>query len=151
MNYSNCYTLPNEKINLKFTNDFENKLSKEQEVIESLNYLFWKIGFNITSKGTCYLKLAILTAYQKQELAFNNKQLIELVSQNLNIPTHTIRVAMDNSIKSMYRYSTTEKLNKFFLNSYDGRNLTTKYFILLCINYLNNLTGKKNINMYYFI
>lgn len=131
------------------TND--KAISQDSVLYNLIDDLFWKIGFNQTAKGTYYLKRAILIAYLDQNLLYKNKELIELTSKELNIEAKAVRSAIDNSLHTMYRFTTVECLTGFFHDNYDGRKPSAKYFIALCVNYLNSITGKEAINMFHFI
>ncbi len=126
-------------------------LVQDSTLVKFIDTLFWKLGFNQSSKGTFYLKYAIILAYTDQKLIYTNKKLIEIISKELNIKKETIRAEIDYSLHSMYRFSSSEILNEYFHENYDGRNPSTKYFIALCVNYINNVIGNKVINMYNFI
>lgn len=137
-------------------NIFDIYKTKDKAIIQDttiyglIDNLFWKIGFNQTARGTYYLKRAVLIAYLDQDLLYKNKELIELTATELNIEAKAVRSAIDNSINTMFRFTTKECLTNFFDDKYDGRKPSVKYFIALCVNYLNVLTGKDALNMFHF-
>lgn len=137
------------------TNDLKNTQDNSFEiyykVFRNVDDIFWKLPFNPCSKGTFYLKYAVYIAYFNKELLFDNKKLIEFISEKINIDSKVVRSFMDKSINSMFRYVDIKTLNNLFYNIYDGRKLSTKYFIVLCVNLLYKNTGLKKLNMYQFI
>jgi len=143
-----------------FSNIFENvtqgnrvelfSTSDKETVDKTIDDLFWKLGFNPTTKGTTYLKKAISIASDDLSLLYDNKKLLSLVSNEFNGEFKAVRSAIDNSINSMYRYSSDDKIKIVFKDNYDGRKPSTKYFIALCVNYSNEKNNKETANMIYF-
>lgn len=124
---------------------------QDDELTQLVSDLFEKLKFNPVSKGTFYLKRAIIVAYTDQYLLYDNKLLIELISKELKVKQKTIRSSIENSISYMNELNSIESLKEFFGDDYEGEKLSVKVFIALCVNYLNIATGKNQINMYHFI
>lgn len=131
-----------EKINLYQTLD----------IYKLIDTIFWKLSFNPFSKGTYFLKYAIYLAYINPSLLYNNKKLIEIISNDTKIDSKNIRALIDNTIYSMYKNrSSKDFLSILFPENYDNQKITVKYFILVFVNYLNEITENPHINMYDFI
>ena len=109
------------------------------EVEKEVNNILKQLGFTYYFKGTIYLRDAILFAYHDQNLLFDTKKLVKKVSQKHNIKNDkVVRSDMDRSLNSMLNYINKDKIYKVFGNNYDGRVISLKYFIYLCIRYLEN-------------
>lgn len=141
--------ITNEEISIYSTK--ERIISTNDKLTRDIEDLFWKLNFNQTSRGTYYLKRSIAIAFYDQSLLYNNKKLIELLSKEQNISSKEIRATIDNSLNSMYSSSQIEVLYNVFKNDYDFRKPSTKYFIAICVNYLNKIYQNKSINLYRFI
>lgn len=124
--------------------------SRQYNFDKTIDDLFWKLGFNPTTKGTTYLKKAISIATDDSSLLYDNKKLLSLVSKEYSEELKAVRSAIDNSINSMYRYTSEDKIKVVFKDNYDGRKPSTKYFIALCVNYSNEKNNKETNNMIYF-
>lgn len=62
-----------------------------------------------------------------------------MVSQKNNVKNEkVVRSAMDRSLNSMLNYINKQTLYNIFGEDYDGRKISLKYFIDLCIRYLDN-------------
>lgn len=91
-------------------------------------------------------------AYYDQSLLYDNKKLIEIVSLEYLVDSRNVRALLDNTLYSMYKKtSSKEILSDLFPNNYDGTKMTVKFFISICVNYLNEATGLTPVNMYNFI
>lgn len=141
--------ITNENITLYSTKD--QIISTNDELTRNIEDLFWKLNFNQTSHGTYYLKRAIAIAFYDQSLIYDNKMLNELLSKEQNLTPKEIRGTIDNSLNSMYSPSQKESLYKVFKSDYDARKPSTKYFIAICVNYLNKIYHKDSINLFRII
>lgn len=122
------------------------------DINKIIDSIFFKLKFKPETKGTYYLKYAIILAYYDQTLLYDHKKLLEIVSLEYLSTSKNVRSLLDNSIYKMHKKSSSKKiLLDLFPNDYDADNLTVKNFILICVNYLNEETGKQPINMYQFI
>lgn len=124
---------------------------QDDELTQNVSELFKRLKFNKIAMGTKYLKRAIIVAYTDQNLLYDNKKLIELVSKELQVKQKTIRSSIENLIASVNNIHSVESLKEIFGDDYEGEKLSVKVFIALCVNYLNVSTGKNQINMYHFI
>ena len=61
------------------------------ELTQLISDLFGKLKFNQVTRGTFYLKLAIILAYTDQYLLYDNKLLIELISKETKVKQKTVR------------------------------------------------------------
>ena len=107
------------------------------EIEKKINTILWKLGFATYFKGTIYLKDAILLAYNDNELLQDVNVLIEKVSEKNHVENNkVVRSAMDKSLNNVLDYLHTDVLYNVFGEYYDGRKVSVKYFIDLCIRYL---------------
>lgn len=140
--------LSNKSFKILYTQN--NVIIQDTKLAQAFWVLFEKLNFRELTKGTCYLKRTILLAYTDYDLLFDNKKLIEIISQENKLKPKSIRSAIEYSIDSMYNFTSTNILKEVFGEDYNGDKLSLKDFIGLCVNYLNIATGKSPINMYRF-
>lgn len=127
-------------------------INQSIDISKIIDSIFFKLKFKQETKGTYYLKYAIFLAYYDQSLLYDHKKLLQIVSLEYLSTTKNVRSLLDNSIYNMLKKSSSKEiLLNLFPNDYDGENLTVKNFILICVNYLNEVTGKQPVNMYQFI
>lgn len=108
-------------------------LELEKTVDDILRYL----GFTYYFKGTIYLRDAILFAYDDQRLLFDTKALVKKVAKKYKIKNdRVVRSDMDRALNNMLNYIQQDKIYDIFGKNYDGRIISLKYFIDLCIRYL---------------
>lgn len=91
-----------------------------------------KLGFNVSSIGTKLLIDAILYLYYNNIDTFQLEFLYNMLSQRHNIKYQKVKWSIENSLKSMRRYS-NENLIYLKFTEYDGRLLNAKYFITLAV------------------
>lgn len=107
------------------------------EIEKKIDTVLWKLGFTSYFKGTIYLKDAILLAYNDNELLQDMSKLVIKVSEKNNISNDkVVRSAMDKSLNNMLDYIDNSIIYDIFGDDYDGRKISLKYFIDLCIRYL---------------
>lgn len=140
--------LANNSIKILYTKN--NVMIQDDELAQAFSILFEKLNFKEFTKGTRYLKRAIILAYTDQNLLYDNKALIEIISKEKRLKAKSIRSAMENSINTMYRFTSVATLKEVFGENYDGKKSSLKDFIGLCVNYLCIATGKHPVNMYNF-
>ena len=108
------------------------------EIEKSVDDILKRLGFTYYFKGTIYLRDAILLAYNEQGLLFDTKTLVKKVAKKYKIKNDRIvRSDMDRALNSMLNYITKDKIYDIFKENYDGRIISLKYFIDLCIRYLD--------------
>lgn len=112
--------------------------AKESLKIErNIDSIFWKLGFTPYFKGTGYLKDAISLAYNGFKLQQDMNKLVKKIAEKNRISNEkVVRSAMDKSLNSMLDYTNTDTIYDIFGDDYDGRKISVKYFIDLCIRYL---------------
>lgn len=116
-----------------------NSLKNSINIEKTIDDVFWRLGFTNYFKGSIYLKDAILLAYSEKKLLLDTNILVKMVSEKNNVKNQKIvRSAMDKSLNSMLNFIDTEILYNIFGEDYDGRKISLKYFIDLCIRYLEN-------------
>ena len=107
------------------------------EIEKSINDLLNSLGFTYYFKGTIYLKDAIQFAYIERNLLYDTKTLVKKVAKRHKIKNDRIvRSDMDRALNSMLTYIEKDKIYNIFGKHYDGRIISLKYFIDLCIRYL---------------
>ena len=122
---------------LEVINIISNTMKDTLEIEKKIDTILWKLGFATYFKGTIYLKDAILLAYNDNNLLQDVNVLIEKVSEKNNVKNNkVVRSAMDKSLNNVLDYLHTDVLYNVFGEYYDGRKVSVKYFIDLCIRYL---------------
>lgn len=116
----------------------------DSDLDQYIDNVLWKLRFNPYTKGTLYLKIAILLCFIDNELLYNNQFLIYILSVEYNTSEKNIRNCIDNSLTSAFKYEYLDFDIKFFNGYYDGRKISLKYFILLIYKFI---TESKNINL----
>lgn len=107
------------------------------EIEKNIDDIFWKIGLTSYFKGTVYLRDAILLAYSNKCLLLDTNELIIKVAEKNKIENYkVVRSAMDKSLNTMLDNTDTKVLYEIFEEDYDGRKISLKYFIDLCIRFL---------------
>lgn len=101
--------------------------------------MLWKLHFNLYSKGTIYLKEAIIIASYNHSLLFDTNKLIKQVAQKHNTFPKNIRNNIDNSLNLAFKYENLQYDIDFFKGYYDGRKISLKYFISLSVHYIESL------------
>ncbi len=125
-------------------NIIENSLNGTLEIEKNIDSILNKLGFTSYLKGTIYLRDAIMLAYNDNNLIQDMNLLVEKVSERNNVTnTKVVRSAMDKSLNTALNYIDNNILYDFFNDYYDGRKISLKYFIDLCIHYLN----KENLSL----
>ena len=140
--------LSNKSFKVLYTQN--NVIIPDTKLAQAFWVLFEKLNFKELSKGTYYLKRTLLLAYTDYNLLFDNKKLIEIISQENSLKPKSIRSAIEYSIDTMYNFTSTSILKEIFGDDYNGDKLSLKVFIGCCVNYLNVATGKNPINMFHF-
>lgn len=122
---------------LDIVNVVSNSLKDCMNLEKSLDDILWRLGFTYYFKGTIYLKNAILLAYSNKDLLFNIKLLVKEVAKKYNIEkSNVVRSDMDRALNSMLNYIDKTTIYDVFGKDYDGRTISLKYFIDLCVRYL---------------
>ena len=75
---------------------------------------------------------------KEQKLLFDTKALVKKVAKKHKIKNDRIvRSDMDRALNSMLNYITKDGIYDILKENYDGRIISLKYFIDLCIRYLD--------------
>lgn len=118
-------------------NIVSNSIKTSLEIEKSIDNILWKLGFTSYFKGTIYLRDAIILAYNDKTLLQDMNILVKRVSEKNGIKNEkVVRSAMDKSLNSMLNYTDINIIYNVFEDIYDGRKISVKYFIDLCIRYL---------------
>lgn len=122
---------------LKLINIISDTMKDTLEIEKTIDTILWKLGFTTYFKGTIYLKDAILLAYNDKNLLQDMTMLVKKVAEKNNIENNkVVRSAIDKSLNNVLDYLHTDLLYEIFNDDYDGRKVSAKYFIDLCIRYL---------------
>ena len=114
-------------------------LKDTSELEKQIDSILWKLGFNSYFKGTIYIKDCILLAYSNNDLLHDMSKLVLKVSEKNNVFNDKIvRSAMDKCLNHILDYLDNKRLYEIFGDNYDGRKISLKYFIDLCIHHLKN-------------
>ena len=107
------------------------------EIEKNIDDIFWKIELTSYFKGTIYLKDAILLAYSNRNLLLDMNELIIKVAEKNEVMNYkVVRSAMDKSLNTMLDNTDIKVIYEIFKEDYDGRKISLKYFIDLCIRLL---------------
>lgn len=102
-----------------------------------LDDMLWNLHFNLYSKGTTYLKTAILLAYQDNSLLFDTNKLIKNTAKLYNLNEKNVRNNIDNALNLAFKLDDIKYDIDFFNGIYDGRKISLKYFISLSVHYID--------------
>lgn len=109
------------------------------EIEKNIDTILWKLGFTSYFKGTIYLKDAILIAFNDKNLLTDANTLIKKVAEKNNVLNDkVVRSDIDRALNHVLDYIDIKVIYDIFNDSYDGRKISLKYFIDLCIRYLEN-------------
>ena len=109
------------------------------EIEKNIDTILWKLGFTSYFKGTIYLKDAILIAFNDKSLLTDANTLIKKVAEKNNVLNDkVVRSDIDRALNHVLDYIDIKVIYDIFNDSYDGRKISLKYFIDLCIRYLEN-------------
>ena len=113
-------------------------LRETLELEKNIDNILWKMGFNSYLKGTTYLKDAILFAYSDKKLLLDTQALVKKVAEKNHIfNDKLVRSDMDKILNTVLDFIDTAVIYDIFGDEYDGRKISLRYFIDLCIRYLN--------------
>lgn len=83
------------------------------------------------------MKDAILLAYSDKSLLLDMNELIIKVAEKNEVMNYkVVRSAMDKSLNIMLDNTDIKVIYEIFNEDYDGRKISLKYFIDLCIRFL---------------
>lgn len=122
-------------------------LKDSLEIEKKIDTIFWKIGLNSYLKGTIYLKDAISFTYNDKNLLLNIQNLVKKIAIKNNISNHClVRSDMDKTLNNALDLLEKNILYDTFGDDYDGRKISLRYFIDLCIHHLEKYQ-EKNISV----
>lgn len=122
---------------LDVVNVVSDSLKSTMELEKTVDNILWELGFTSYFKGTVYLKNAILLAYNDHNLLKDSNLLIRKVAEKNNILNDkVVRSNIDRALNHMLDYTDKEIIYNVFQNDYDGRKISLKYFVDLCVHYL---------------
>ena len=141
-NISKIYNIYTNPYNLKLILNSIHQIYSNNSKIKP-NYkkkcedLFLQLGFNLLSLGTQLLIKTIIYLINNKNSYTTIYKVYQELSIQEKIPPKQIQWNIENSINSMYRYTTPKQIKKVF-NEYDGRKPTAKYLIGLILHKFNN-------------
>jgi hypothetical protein len=108
------------------------------EIEKTIDDILWKLGFTPHFKGTAYIKDTILLAYTDTNLLEDMNVLVEKVAEKNNVENEKIvRSLMDKTLNNIFDSIDKNVIYDIFKDNYDGRKISLKYFVDLCIRYLD--------------
>lgn len=124
---------------LDVINIVANSIKDTLEIEKRIDDILWKLGFTTYFKGSMYLKDTILLAYNDNNLLQDMNTLVKKVAEKYNIENaKVVRSAMDKSLNNVLNFIDNSNIYNVFGDYYDGRKISVKYLIDLCIRYLEN-------------
>lgn len=114
-----------------------NAIKETFDLEKEIDNILWGLGFTSYYKGTIYLKDSIFMVFNNKELLQDVNFLIENVAEKNNaINKNVVRSIMDKTINNVLDLLDTTIVFEVFGDLYDGRKISLKYFLDLCIHYL---------------
>ncbi len=130
---------------LHIINLISDSLNGSLEIEKNIENLLWKLGLGSYFKGTTYLKDAISFAYTDKKLLLNTQILVKKVAEkNKVLDCSLVRSVMDKTLNNTLDLLDINVLYDIFGEDYDGRKISLRYFIDLCIRYIEK-HQEKNI------
>ena len=106
------------------------------EIEKNIDTILWKLGFTSYFKGTIYLKEAILLAYYDNNFLQDMNLLINEVAKKYDVANpKVVRSDMDKAINNTLDFTDNNIIYSVFGDDFDGRKISLKYLIDLCIRY----------------
>lgn len=122
---------------LNIINLISNSLNSSLEIEQNIEDLLWKLGLGTYFKGTTYLKDAISFAYADKKLLLDTQILVKKVAEKNNVSNFLlVRSVMDKTLNNTLDLLDIKLLYDIFGEDYDGRKISLRYFIDLCIRYI---------------
>ena len=113
------------------------------EIEKNIDSILWKIGLTSSFKGTTYIRDAISFAYSDKKILYDTKTLVKKVAEKNNISNDAlVRSDMDKALNNVLDFVDQHIIYDIFGADYDGRKISLRYFIDLCVRYLKD---KKDI------
>lgn len=122
---------------LDLINLINNSLNDTIELENTIDTILWKMGFNSYFKGTIYLRDAIRFSYIDKKLLFDTQNLIKKVAEKNNIDNfNVVRSDIDKMLNNALDFIDISVIYNIFGDEYDGRKISLRYFIDLCVRHL---------------
>ncbi len=110
---------------------------------DNLTALFYKLNLYNELMGAKYFKYAIQKCYEKPELKISLRNLFNLISEEFNVSTESVRPAMRNALNSVNRYR-DDIGNKGIFKLFENEDyVTPKNFIRIITDYYLMKSKKK--------
>lgn len=109
---------------------------KKPHTQKDWNTLLFELGFTITNSGTSYFSYILLKYKASPTYNISMKNIYEDVANKFNITSDKAKWSIEKSIKSMRKNQDISKVYTI-LPSYDGREITAKYLLLMLLNTYN--------------
>ena len=109
--------------------------------------MLWELHFNLSAKGTKYLKDSIYLAYNDKSLLLDTNKLVSQIAKMYSEDEKNIRNNIDNALNLAFKYENLQYDIDFFNGYYDGRKISLKYFMSLAINYINIKMNKNSSDL----
>ena len=109
---------------------------KKPHTQKDWNTLLFELGFTITNSGTSYFSYILLKHKTSQNYNISMKNIYEDIANKFNITSDKAKWSIEKSIRSMRKNQDISKVYTI-LPSYDGREITAKYLLLMLLNTYN--------------
>ena len=114
-----------------------NSIKDTLQIEEKIDDILWKLGFVSSFKGTMYLKDAILFAYYDETILQDMDIFVKKISEKHKVLNEkNVRYAMNKTLSAILDYKNNDIIHTVFGDDYDGRKISLKYFIDLCVRNL---------------
>ena len=134
---------PSKNSILNIINLINKSLNDTLEIEKNIDSILWKIGLTSYFRGTTYIKDAISFAYVDKKILYDTKSLVKKVAEKNNISNDAlVRSDMDKALNNVLDFVDQHIIYDIFGADYDGRKISLRYFIDLCVRYLKD---KKDI------
>lgn len=103
---------------------------------DNIRELLYKLKFNLYTEGTGYFVSAIKLAYTNPHLLNTTKDLYKEIAQKKEVTEEHVEWGIRSSVRTMNKYVTEETLKDLFPWHDEKKSLSSKYLIVLFIDYL---------------
>lgn len=112
-------------------------LKETLEIEKDIDTILWRIGITSYFKGSTYLKDAISFAYTDRKLLLDAQALVKKVAEKNDISNYNlVRSDMDKVLNNALDLIDVSVIYDIFEDEYDGRKISLRYFVDLCVRYL---------------
>ena len=107
-----------------------------------VNHLLIMLGINIYSKGAQYITSAIFKCYYHPEYFFTMDNIFKLVGNEYSVSKNEIKNSVRHTVDTLNNYYNNDKNSLYFKIFGQTKNLTSKDFLELFVDYLHIIKSK---------